>query len=244
MSSLQYKLLKKQMKMGSIDGVSSLLHEDHNPLRGKAGRIFYTMERRFAAGFYKFGEDISVTKLVEEFGASRAPVTTALNFLRADGYLIITPQVGCRVINPSKEEILDFFMMFGKMEGTMAALAAQRHTPEHIALLRDIEDKIRRATPTGEEKILDQFVELLAVFHELIREMANSPRLASRMVTFWNMSEFLLWNGAKKSLTDKLKISNDERRAILDAIASRQSEKAEALMEAHILGKPGRIGVV
>ena len=122
-------------------------------LSGKTGVICDQIERRLASGHYRFGEEIYTQDLVKEFDASRAPVTAALNFLRASGYLIITPQVGCRVISPTLSDIQDFFAVYGGVEGTMAGFAALRHHSDELAQLSDIQKQIQRNTPGKGEKI-------------------------------------------------------------------------------------------
>jgi len=99
-------------------------------LSGKTRIICDEIERRLVRGHYRFGDEILANDLVREFGASRAPVMSAMNYLRAEGYLVITPQVGCRVISPTPAEIEDFFFVYGRVEGAFAAMAADRYEDE------------------------------------------------------------------------------------------------------------------
>lgn len=214
-----------------------------SPLSGKAGQIFEELERRFARGRYKFGEAISAQELSTEFAVSRQPITVALNQLRAAGYVIVTAQVGCRVASPSPAEIRDFFRLYGRMEGTMAALAAERHETPEIRLLEELCRRIEAATVPA-VGLPEQYAELVGAWHATIRMLARSPTLDWRLASFWRMADFLLWNGAPNLSPERIAVANDERRVITDALAARDGERAEVLMYGHVRGKPVRVGIV
>lgn len=214
-----------------------------SPLGGKAGQIFDELESRFARGHYKFGEALSALDLAREFGVSRQPITVALNQLRTAGYVIITAQVGCRVASPSPDEIRDFFRMFGKMEGTMAGLAAERHSAADIAALEELCGLIEACgVPAAGGR--DRYAERVGAWHATIRVLAHSPTLAWRLSSFWRMSDFLLWQGVPNATAERIAVANEERRAITAAIADRDAGRAELLMVDHVRGKPVRIGIV
>ena len=60
----------------------------------KQNEIYDVLVQRLVAARYSFGERILVRELGTEFGVSRQPVMTALNWLAADGFVRIIPQVG------------------------------------------------------------------------------------------------------------------------------------------------------
>lgn len=214
-------------------------------LSGKSGAICSEIERRLITGFYKFGDEILANDLVTEFGASRAPVMAALNYLRAEGYLIVTPQVGCRVIAPTSQEIEDFFFIAGHVEGAMAVLAAERHTPQEIEFLRLTQLQIAKVSPKKGETVSMTFVELVAQFHQQLHHMSHSKYEAERASRYWRMSEFYLFNGNIEIGGGKdFVVADGQRAAIVEALAARDGELARRLMEEHVRGKPARVGVV
>ena len=214
-------------------------------LSGKSGAICNEVERRLIRGVYKFGEEILANDLVSEFEASRAPVMAALNYLRAEGYLIITPQVGCRVIAPTPQEIDDFFFIAGHVEGAIAYLAAERHTPTEVEMLRFTQHRIAQISPKKGEMISIAFVDMVAEFHQQLHQMSHSKYEAERASRFWKMSEFFLFNGNMLQIGggDGFVRADAQRAAIVDAIAARDGMKACGLMEEHVRGKPKRAGV-
>src|SRR5882757_4484587 len=104
--------------------------------QSKQGEIYELLVRRLVNARYAFGERILVRELVAEFGVSRQPIMSALNWLAADGFVRIVPQVGCQVINPDRNAVADFYLMFQRMEGLLSELAAARRTDQQLANLR------------------------------------------------------------------------------------------------------------
>ncbi|MDD3798617.1 MAG: GntR family transcriptional regulator [Novosphingobium sp.] len=224
---------------GLLGGLQGKIDDSRiDMLGGKAGRICSEIERRLARGAYRFGEAISTNELVEEFGASRAPVVTALNHLRSAGYLNIIPQVGCRVIAPSAREVDDFFCLFGKVEGAMAGFAAARHDAGEIAALRRIVAHIEEETSNNDRGTGESVIDSIWLFHESIWTIARSPMEARRVGAYWRMAEFFAFNEGKGDGGKPPSRANAERRAIIDAIAERQVEESERLMERYVRSRP------
>jgi len=214
-------------------------------LSGKSRAICDEIERRLVRGRYLFGDEILANDLVREFGASRAPVMAAMSYLRAEGYLIITPQVGCRVISPTTSEIEDFFFVFGRVEGAMAAMAAERHDDSEAKLLRATQQQIAQFTPKKNESINETFVALVADFHRQLHAMSHSKYEAERASKYLRMSEFFLFNSNVMNVKGgrQLAVADKERAGIVEAIAARDAALASQLMEAHVRGKPRRAGL-
>lgn len=216
-----------------------------SPLSGKSGEVFDVLERRFGDGFYSFGLTLSPNEIAEEFGVSQQPVRAALAQLRALGYVIITPQVGCRVASPSAGEINDFFLLFGRMEGVMAALAAVRHESDEIAQLDTLSNELSVCVARKQDHGMpENYAGLVGDWHRVVRKMARSEALAWRLQSFWRMSDFILWQGAPNLEPEKLMLANRQRESIRDSIAARDAQTVEHLMAAHVRGKPGRVGII
>lgn len=214
-----------------------------NPLPGKSGAIFDALESRFAKGHYKFGEILSPAALADEFGVSLQPLRVALSQLRALGFVIITPQVGCKVVSPTPDDIRDFFRLFGKMEGVMASLAAERHTASELKRLEAVNLELRNCK-IPVKGLPEDYSYLVGVWHTTLRSMAHSSSLCERLKSIWTMSDFLLWQGAPSVPRESLQKANGQRAEIMEAVARRDSFHAEALMFEHVFSKPLRAGIL
>lgn len=214
-------------------------------LYGKSRVICDEIEKRLVRGYYHFGDEILANDLVKEFGASRAPVMSAMNYLRAEGYLVITPQVGCKVVSPTPSEIEDFFFVYGRVEGALAAMAAERHEDDELEELRSIQLRIKKLTPKKGEVVTEAFIELVAKFHRHLHTMAHSKYESERASKYLRMSEFFLFNSNAMNVPGgpPLAVSDKQRAAIIEALAERDAEEASQLMEEHVRGKPRRAGL-
>jgi DNA-binding GntR family transcriptional regulator len=236
---------KKVKRKLASDSIFSDSARKISPLSGKSGEVFSELESRFAQGVYKFGDLLSANELATQLGVSPQPMRAAIAQLRALGYVIVIPQVGCKVASPTVREIRDFFRMFGRMEGVMASFAAERHDTVEIKELDRIMLELGSgSTNVGEETLPPNYARLVGEWHAAIRGMARSPVLEWRLKSFWNMSDFFLFQGAPNISVRNIRVANKERQAIRNAIKARDAAIAEELMNKHVLGKPLRVGII
>lgn len=197
----------------------------------KKDEVYDAIVERLLTARYDFGERILVKELAAELGVSRQPIMTALNRLDTDGFVRIVPQVGCQVVNPSRSEIGDFFLMFQRMEGLLAELAATRRTPAQLRDLIALQQRIR-TLELSDDMLSPEYAAMNRAFHGLIHDMARSPILDERQRANFNMSDFFI-NHSIGFGQLKADISQ-EHDAIIDAIERGAAERARAVAEIHI----------
>jgi DNA-binding GntR family transcriptional regulator len=180
---------------------------------------------------YVFGDRISVSELGEAFGVSRQPIMSALNALSSEGFVTVTAQVGCEVVAPSRTDIADFFLMFGRLEGVIAELAAERRTEDELAILEDINNRISALTGSG-PSVSKRYRHLNLDFHNQLHAMAHSDALHARQAQLFAMSDFLIVQTCGFAV--HVKDASDEHNGILSALQQRKPAKARVAAEQHI----------
>jgi DNA-binding GntR family transcriptional regulator len=197
----------------------------------KKDEVYELLVSRLVGAQYRFGQRLSVKEIAADTGASRQPIMAALNRLEAEGFVRIIPQVGCAVGSPSRDEIADFYLMFARMEGLLAELAAARRTESQLRELRRTQDQILSIDLTSGE-FGEEYTLLNRRFHQVIHDMAQSPLVDERQSSNFNMSDFFINQsvGFPSFMADVAK-EHDE---IIDAIASKSPARARAAAEAHI----------
>jgi DNA-binding GntR family transcriptional regulator len=196
----------------------------------KKNTIHDLLIERLLSTHYAFGDRILVKELAAETGISRQPIMTALSKLNADGFVRIIPQVGCEVINPSRDEIADFFLMFERMEGLLAELAAARRTDRQMRDLKLIQHKL---TIDSDHSITPQeYCEINREFHQMVHVMAQSPLLDERQRNNFNMSDFFINQtvGFELFMADAMREHED----IIEALGKRDAAWARKVSEEHI----------
>lgn len=186
---------------------------------------------RLLDGTYKFGDPISVKAFSEETGISRQPIMTALSTLGSEGFVTVVAQVGCEVASPSSDEINDFYLMFERLEGLMAELAAKRRTEDQLRKLKAINTQIsmidnQDCNATEVYRLLNRD------FHSLIHEMASSPILTDRQGNIFTMSDFFIVQTV--GFIPHLRSAADEHQIMIDAISAKNSNAARLAAENHI----------
>ena len=208
-----------------------------NDLSGKAGEIASELEERLERGEYQFGEALSIYALAKQFDASRQPVASAVLYLRGVGYLEIIPQVGCRVVSPSQQEVEDFYVLFSRTEALISRFAAERHTEEESQSLFEMAEELSQ-NPFQTSQDRRTMADGISLFHDQISAMARSKLLLERIGNLRRIFRFYLSQGRTRPdpVAGPPHQLNQSRLELVEQIRSRNVAGAEASTEAYILG--------
>jgi DNA-binding GntR family transcriptional regulator len=197
----------------------------------KRDEVYDRIIARLLSKGIRFGERVLVKELCAELNVSRQPVMTALNRLEAEGFVRIIPQVGCEVINPSRSDIADFFLMFERMEGLLAELAAARRTEARLEELRALHRRIVAIDFSAPEAGW-HYGMMNRRFHQMVHAMARSPLLDKRQQNNFNMADFFI--GQLADFGSFMGDAAQEYQEIIDAISTQSPTRARRSAEAHI----------
>jgi DNA-binding GntR family transcriptional regulator len=195
------------------------------------------LKERLLSGRYPIGSRISIEDVKTEFGVSKQPVMDAMRRLEATGIVQIVPQSGCRVASYTSREIKDFFNLFGRFEGEIAAAAAIRRTDaqlgeldevwQHIADLEALPDPAARSRGYRFQN---------RDFHLVIHGMAHSRVMADLSERMWDLSDFFINTiGGVGRLSESVHDRNHDHDLIRSAIRTHNPDVARAAMESHIV---------
>jgi DNA-binding GntR family transcriptional regulator len=207
--------------------------------RGRLAEYAYEYTKRMLFdGTLGPGAKLRVEDVVASLHTSRQPVMDAFKRLASEGYLEITPQVGCRVVVPDSAEIADFFLILGAIAGLAADLAAERRTVDELdkldALAGQI-DALLAEWPASSD--VQNYCRLDQSFQQQIRAMAHSEAVAHIAAGLLDRRDFYLAcipNG-ELVYAERMREAQGEHRAISAAIAACDSEAARARTEALVL---------
>lgn len=207
--------------------------------RGRLAEYAYEYTKRLLFdGTLTPGAKLRVEDVVASLHTSRQPVMDAFKRLAAEGFLEITPQVGCRVVVPGADEIADFFLILGAVQGLAADIAADRRTPEELARLNAIVveiDALLAESPVSGD--FQRYRRLDHLFQQQIRAMGHSETVAHLAGGLLDRRDFYITcipNG-EQVYAERMCEARGEHRAVVDAIAERNAEAARARTEALVL---------
>ncbi|WP_229053485.1 GntR family transcriptional regulator [Aeromicrobium sp. Leaf350] len=213
---------------------------DAGPVRDRGQRlsvaVLDVLKERLLDGDYAVGSRISIEDVKAEFDVSKQPVMEAMRRLEAIGIVQIVPQSGCRVAQYSPREIRDFFKLFGRFEGEIAAAAASRRTDAQIAELDGAWNAIAELSDEmPAEQRSRQYRFRNREFHLAIHRMAHSRVMAELSERMWDMSDFFISTvGGKVAIGNAVDHRNHDHDVIRGAIRTGSAEIARVAMQAHI----------
>jgi len=211
------------------------------PLESQTLRALLQMRELLLRGEFRPGERLREIPLAARLEVSRTPLRLVLDRLEQEGLLAARPTGGFVASEFSVQDIHDGIEIRGMLEGTAARLAAERL--EQQAELDEIRsclsriDRLLQRWGAGSDSLL-KYIPLNERFHGLLIGLAKSPmlrRAIDRAVTlpFASPSAFILAHAEQKEGQEVVTISQMHHRAIVDAIANRETTRAEALAREH-----------
>jgi len=193
------------------------------------------------SGELSAGSRITELALVDRLGMSRTPIRAALMRLGQEGLLSPLPHGGYAVSTFSESEVADAIELRGTLEGLAARLAAERGVdPALLQHASECLDRIDQWLQQGklDDEAFSSYVHLNAQFHKLLADMAGSTVLAREIERacswpFASPSGFVGVQANQPGGRDALWVAQHQHRQVLQAIAQRESARAEALMREH-----------
>ena len=193
------------------------------------GRVFHKLREDILNGVYEEGEELKEIAIGNALGVSRTPVREAFRQLELEGLIQIVPNKGAYVTGITPKDIHDIYMIRSLLEGMAAKLATENITEEQ---LEEMEENVYLATFHAEKGHMEQMAELDNRFHHIIYEACGSKMLENLLQDF---HQYVI-RIRRKTLSTKERgmASNEEHKAIMEAIKAKDPEEAERRANLHI----------
>ena len=199
-----------------------------------AGRGVYLSKSNFIAallreliisGDLKPGEQLRQRDLAERFGVSVTPVREALRWLESEGLVNYDAHKGSTVVQAEAGATKEKYQIRAVLEGLAAFLAAPKISDEDILELESYNERLAEAgLGAGEVNDLNR------TLHFRIYEMAGSPLLLALMRLLWQSFP----HGPQVARPREESVA--EHKQLIEALKSRDADRAQAITQQHILG--------
>lgn len=186
------------------------------------------------SGRVKPGEKLLQKELAEGLGISITPVREALNELSAEGFVHLDPHRGAVVRKMNEEEMVEMSSILEALIPLSAKLIAENITDAELEHASALQDELEQVSDVTE------FVRLNRVFHAFLTNCGRAPRL-SGIINPLRDSQSVMLNITVRTIDDRLNQANREHRALLAALAARDTEATIAAMAEHV--RPNRQAV-
>jgi DNA-binding GntR family transcriptional regulator len=201
---------------------------DHSSLQE---RTYRALREAIVLGQFAPGQRLHEKILADLLGVSRNPVREAIRRLQQDGFVDVRPRTGIFVASYSLAEIQDLYRVRAALEGTAAALAAERMSDGEIEQLGAV---LRRMEQATEARAKRATVHEADAFHQCIHQGARSPRLAALLAQLYG--QIAHYRNVTLGLPGRASQASHGHHDLLDAIRRRDAGEADRMMREHVLG--------
>ncbi len=200
--------------------------DSYKPLREL---VFENIRQAIVKGIFAPGERLMEIQLADDLGVSRTPVREAIRKLELEGFVVMIPRRGTYVANLSIKDINDVYEIRISLDVLAAGLAAERIEPEELEELNRLLLEISEAAKTGP---MEKIVRLDTAFHDVLYKASRNDRLRNIIN---NLREQITGiRGTSMRYPGRLADTLEEHRALVDSIAARDSERAQAAARIHL----------
>lgn len=181
-------------------------------------RTYETLRDMIFNGELTNGEKITETKLATQLGVSRTPLREAIKKLEQEKLIRSN-----RIANPTDKDYQDIFELRILIEKYAIRKAAHYFTGEDI---KEMETYVEIGYNGNTEEVMDANKK----FHEKIVHATKNDL----MIDTFNQMQSIVYLFRKTVLSLKRPSLIDEHHEIVEALKSRDSDRAEKLIEEHL----------
>lgn len=193
-------------------------------------QVYGTLREEILSGAMKPGCRLVRRELARRLGVSPVPVAEALLRLEIEGLVQSRPLYGCRVRPLTLKDVQDDAVLREAIECQAARLCTEHATDARLARLaaqaRRLDGLMADGQPrSGAGRLAHQR------FHLAIAKATSHERLAEELERVWYRR--LMWMNWIKA-TRYRRVPSDWHQQLVQAFASRDSDRAEARMREHV----------
>ncbi len=193
-----------------------------------ADAVYDVLRQSIVDGELKPGMRLRSDALAMKLRVSRTPVREALRKLEAECLVTRSGRTGLVVRALTEQDLTELFYVREALEGMSARLAAVNATPAELAEIRELLDDMDQVGRQGDIKALRR---LTGEFHRHICRASHNTRLLQSLD--------VLLDQVRQSPSTTLGLAGrpleaiEEHRRLLQAIVSRDGDRAEMLAREH-----------
>ena len=180
------------------------------------------------------GRFLREVDIASQMGVSRSPVREAIRQLQQEGLVDFYPNQGAVVAGVPDHEVELIYGLRATIEGEAFATACRVATAADLDRLTDLWYEMHRAMRRRE---LPAVMDADLAFHQAVVEIAGSPfvrRIAASLDGVVRATVMRVNNEDDSEFRGRVERDVDSHLPLLDALRSRDAERARALAIAHV----------
>jgi DNA-binding GntR family transcriptional regulator len=193
----------------------------------KKTQVYDQLKRAIISGAIKPGEILNEAELSQQYSIGKTPTREALLLLAHEKLLESIPRVGYVVSRLTITDVLDVYYLRIILEAEAVGLAAERISPEEIALL---EENNRAESQLFREKVpglVSKAYQLNSQFHKMIASASGNARLEQIISELINDLE-------RASSIDPSIADPSQHLEIIESLKAHDKPRAQNAMKTHL----------
>lgn len=196
-------------------------------------RLYADLKRKILTLALQPGAHLDETTLSFDYGISRTPLREVFRQLAGEGYIQIRDNRGTIVSPMSHKSLRDFFQTAPMIYASIARLAVQNATPEHVKALKTVQKKFRKAV---EAQTVEDMVFWNDRFHFDMGLMADNqylmPSLQRLLIDHARIGQ-TFWRARDQAMRQRIHDAADHHDRFIQVIEAGDQETAIALTLDH-----------
>ncbi|TWI54746.1 GntR family transcriptional regulator [Halalkalibacter nanhaiisediminis] len=192
-------------------------------------RVTTKLREVILKGEFKVGDRLIQEEWADKLGVSRMPIREALRQLEVEGLVRIEPRRGAIVTPISVEDIEEIYQLRALLEGQAVEKSLPFLEEEEIKELENLYERMIELN--GDEKDVEEYMQLNARFHQVLREGCPWRRIHGLIEA--------LWKGippyTPSLLSNHLQEAHQEHFIMLEYVKQKKPKELREVMEKHIL---------
>jgi DNA-binding GntR family transcriptional regulator len=176
-------------------------------------------------------------ELAKAYGVSRQPIQQALLLLRDHGIVLDAPSRGFVVAPLSPERVRHSYQIRAALDGVASRLAAEHGRAQAAEEGPAVLDSGRLAVESGS---IRRMIDADTLFHTFVTEISGNPIIVEMMVPHYSNMERIMAEVLREDAAMPRMIW-EQHVAILDAIVTGDTERADRLAREHVEDAAARI---
>lgn len=197
--------------------------------QGLSQGIAEELKRLIYQGEISPGDRLNEVSLAARMGTSRGPIREAIRILTGVGLVTAVPNRGVFVRQVSVREMLENYELRTLLFGHAAEQACEHIDEEGKVKLKELLDQMDKACEAGDGAT---YYENNLQFHALILQLSGNQRLHQSYDEL--VKEMHLFRRSFFNAPSNMRRSNEEHRAIYEAISSHETRRAKSIAEKHV----------
>ncbi len=220
----------------SIQNADAGQNDSLEPIQSLTARVQGALERMIVDGELTSGARINEKLLSARFGVSRGPIREACRALTQAGLLTAVPNRGMFVRELALKEVLELYDVRAALDDLTGRTLATRITSVQI---ESLERLVAEMDAAAAQTDLDRYYPLNFRFHDQLLHLAGNQRLILLYGTL--VKELHVFRRRGLLEEGSMRVSNEEHRRVVSALAQGDPVRAGSFMRSHVLAAKQRL---